>query len=95
MNNISIAILTQVNQLLERYGLGACDAVVALYDNMDGTTRLSFEVLPEGDGHARGERVMKALGLSPTSTSVVGSDQAIYATLKEATRLAPPRRPRA
>lgn len=89
LNNNTVAILTKVNELVERYGVSACDMVIALHDAPGGNTRLSVEVLPDDARHRGLDKAMRAMGLSPETTSLIGSDQEIYARLKEAVRLAP------
>lgn len=95
MDNVSIAILTKVNELLERHGLNPCEVVAALHSTDSGNTRLSFEVPPQDDRQMDNfERVLAALGLSGDNTSLIGDDTEMYTRLQLAVNRSPKARPR-
>ena len=95
MDNVSIAILTKVNELLERHGINPCEVVAAIHDAAHGTTRLSFEVHPpSGPQGDKFERLLTSLGLTPGTGELIGEDADIYSKLKAAIDRAPKPRPR-
>lgn len=90
MDNVSIAILTKVNELLDRHGINPCEVVAGLHDTEGGATRLSFEVPPQrASQDDKFERVLGALGLSSGNNSLIGEDPDIYARLQSAVNRSP------
>ena len=90
VDNVSIAILTKVNELLERNGISPCEVVAAIHEADAGASRLSFEVPPQNELQMdKFERVLAALGLSADNTSLIGEDADIYARLQAAVNRSP------
>ena len=90
MDNSTIAILNTVNTLLERHGIGPCDAVVELSEQQDGGVVLSFESPPDTQvGEASFMNMLRNLNLSPDNFKLRGTDQQVYAALQRAMRIAP------
>lgn len=86
----SVAILCRANELIERYGMGACDVVVTMRDDELLDSVLAFENPPESpDAQARFFRMVKDLGIDIHKPSLSGSEKVIYSTLISALGRAP------
>lgn len=95
LNNADIALLSKLNDLLERHGVNPCDIVATLKTNDRGQTVLSIESPPDNSKSLKSVcQVMNDIGMSPDCNQLVDSDSAIFAKLQSAIRLAPTHRRR-
>lgn len=91
VDNVSVALLTLVNQLAESYGVEPWTFVAALHDDPQGT-RLQFEMPPSDPAaQPRFDAMLLALGISEEDPGpqLVGTDEAIGRRLSDALRKAP------
>lgn len=90
LDNGTIAILTAVNALLDKYHISPCDVVATAGPNDDGLTVLRFEVPPQQpDAQDRFFHMLDDLGLSSNHSEVTGQESEVYALLQSALRRAP------
>jgi hypothetical protein len=90
LDNTSIAILTKVNELVERHGINPCDVVITLADEPDGRTCMRFESPPSTAGSLdKFMRVLSMLGLSEHKLELVSSDQELFTILQTAASRTP------
>lgn len=106
-DNVTIGILTKVNELALRYGLEPTDFVAEYKDeyasnpalggelDMTGRSVLHYTILPDQPSKLeRFERMLETLGISNDSGKLVATDGEIMQVLNKALELAPRARPR-
>lgn len=102
LNNVTIGILTKVNELASRYGLEPCDFVAEVKDEQapnpalgggldaTGRTALTYSILPsETSKLERFELMLETIGISNDTGELIASDQEIFQALNKALELAP------
>lgn len=96
VNNIDVAILTKVNELMERYGVNPCDAVVTIRTPEHGPESvLAFEAPPPSkEAQQRFFQMLSDLRVSGGDQQIAGDDRDIYDQLQQAIQRAPRARPR-
>ncbi len=95
-NNVSIGILTKVNELASRYGLEPCDFVAEYKPerssdesrSLTGKEILDFTVIPS-DESKRERHSMMLDSLNAIEGRLVGSDEELFNSLNKALELAP------
>lgn len=90
IDNITIAVLTKINQLAERYGLKPCDFVAEYHPSANShESELCFTVAPQTESKQKIlESIMDALGVNEGG-ALSATDQSIIDALDNAIRRAP------
>jgi hypothetical protein len=90
IDNITVAVLTKVNHLAERYGLKPYDFVAEYHPSASADeSELCFTVAPQSESKQKIlENLMDALGVNKDGT-LSGTDQTIIDALDNAVRRAP------
>jgi hypothetical protein len=90
IENITVAVLTKVNQLAEQYGLKPYDFVAEYHPSANSDeSELCFTVAPKSESKQRIlENIMDALGFNDEG-ALVATDEVIIDALDNAMRRAP------
>lgn len=90
VDNVSVALLGAVNELIERYGINPCDVVVTLRHQPGATTRLVFESPPSNDAALVAfENLLHNIGAKGEELCIEGADASLFESLRAALRRAP------
>jgi hypothetical protein len=91
IDNTSLAIMTRLNELAERYGISPIQFSASLDSDEDGQRILHFALPPEEpEAGKRFVRMLADLGITDDDVGTIkGSDTQLYATLEQALQRAP------
>jgi len=94
-DNITIAILTRVNDLAARFGLRPTDFVAVIDESDASCPALRFEVPVSGDPakEAQFHKMLDLIGISDTSHALPATYDEMFDAVDNALRRAPRRRP--
>jgi hypothetical protein len=90
MDNLSVALLLDINELARRYELTPCDFVAVVSTTEKHECVLRFEAPPlSKDKQDRFAAMLSSLGVTETSLSLAGPETAIWSALQLSLRKAP------
>lgn len=97
LDNFSVAILNNVNELARRYEIDVCDFVAVVDWSPDAETQLRFESTPEEPMKAAAfERMLRTLGTCDYrgEPRLCGEERQVWEAVQSALARAPKRRTR-
>jgi len=96
LDNVTIAILTKVNELADRFGIKPYDFVAVIDNDHKNFTVLRYEVPVSGEPTkvARFDKMLDLVGLGETTHELKGTNAQIIDALDNALQFSPKKRTR-